>query len=236
MSWLDAVKFNAQGLVPAIVQDADNGEVLMLAYCNREAAELTAETGFTHFYSRSRQKLWKKGESSGHLQVVREIRYDCDADTLLFRVEQAVAACHTGRRSCFFNRVTDGQAEAVGESLFDPVQVYGGAPAPGEVLDALARVIADRRAADPASSYVASLFSGGANTIGAKLREEAAELAEAVAQGDEVAMVHEAADLLFHALVALGSRGLDLQSVLAELSGRFGTSGQAEKAARAPGE
>ena len=160
MSWLDAVKFNDQGLVPAIVQDADNGEVLMLAYCNREAAQLTAATGFAHFYSRSRQKLWKKGESSGHLQSVREIRYDCDADTLLFRVEQAVAACHTGRRSCFFNRVAEGDAEVVGEQLFDPAQVYGGAPAPGAVLEALTRVIADRRGAHPESSYVASLFGG----------------------------------------------------------------------------
>lgn len=232
MSWLEAVKFNDQGLVPAIVQDAENGDVLMLAYCNREAARLTAETGFAHFYSRSRQKLWKKGESSGHLQAVREIRYDCDADTLLFRVEQAVAACHTGRRSCFFNRVSNGEVEVVGEQLFDPAQVYGDDPAPGVVLDALGRVIADRRGSDPASSYVASLLADGAETIGAKLREEAAELANALGEGDEGAIVHEAADLLFHALVALGSRGLDLQPVLAELSGRFGTSGHTEKAAR----
>jgi phosphoribosyl-ATP pyrophosphohydrolase/phosphoribosyl-AMP cyclohydrolase len=236
MSWLDAVRFNDQGLVPAIVQDAGNGEILMLAYCNREAARLTAETGFTHFYSRSRQKLWKKGESSGHLQTVREIRYDCDADTLLFRVEQAVAACHTGRRSCFFNRVADGKVEVVGEQLFDPEQVYGGHPAPGAVLDALSRVIADRRGADPDSSYVASLLAGGAETIGAKLREEADELVDALGQGDTGAMVHEAADLLFHALVVLGSRGLDLQPVLTELSGRFGTSGHTEKAARGTGE
>jgi phosphoribosyl-ATP pyrophosphohydrolase/phosphoribosyl-AMP cyclohydrolase len=232
MSWVDAVKFNDQGLVPAIVQDADNGDVLMLAYCNREAAELTAETGFTHFYSRSRQKLWKKGESSGHLQVVREIRYDCDADTLLFRVEQSVAACHTGRRTCFFNRVSDGTVEIVGDQLFDPDEVYGGTPAPTAVLDRLMRVVSDRRGADPAASYVATLFAGGADTIGAKLREESIELATAVAEGDDSAVVHEAADLLFHALVALGSRGLDLQPVLVELGARFGRSGHAEKAAR----
>ncbi|MGD2062158.1 MAG: bifunctional phosphoribosyl-AMP cyclohydrolase/phosphoribosyl-ATP diphosphatase HisIE [Nitrospirota bacterium] len=236
MSWLDAVKFNDQGLVPAIVQDVHNGEVLMLAYCNREAAELTAQTGFTHFYSRSRQKLWKKGESSGHLQTVREIRYDCDADTLLLRVEQEVAACHTGRRSCFFNRVTDGHVEIDGEQLFDPAQVYGGGPTPAAVLDALGRVIADRRSANPASSYVASLMAGGADRIGAKLREEAEELAGVIGEGAESAVVHEAADLLFHALVALGSRGLDLQPVLVELSERFGTSGHEEKSARADGK
>lgn len=232
MSWLDALKFNDQGLVPAIVQDAGNGEVLMLAYCNREAAELTAATGFAHFYSRSRQKLWKKGESSGHLQSVREITYDCDADTLLFKVEQAVAACHTGRRSCFFNRVVEGETEIVGDQLFDPDQVYGGRPAPGAVLDALCRVIAERRGADPHASYVAGLLAGGAEAIGAKVREEAAELAAAAADGDDGAVVHEAADLVFHTLVALGEREVDLQQVLEELSRRFGTSGHAEKAAR----
>jgi phosphoribosyl-ATP pyrophosphohydrolase/phosphoribosyl-AMP cyclohydrolase len=232
MSWLDALKFDAQGLVPAIVQDADNGEVLMLAYCNREAAELTATTGFAHFYSRSRQKLWKKGESSGHLQSVREIDYDCDADTLLFKVEQAVAACHTGRRSCFFNRVVDGESEIVGEQLFDPDQVYGGRPVPGAVLDSLCRVIADRRGADPHASYVASLLAGGAAAIGAKVREEAAELAAAAVDGDDAAVVHEAADLVFHTLVALGERKIDVQQVLEELSRRFGTSGFVEKAGR----
>jgi len=234
MSWLDALKFNDQGLVPAIVQDAENGEVLMLAYCNREAAALTATTGFTHFYSRSRQKLWKKGESSGHLQSVREISYDCDADTLLLKVEQEVAACHTGRRSCFFNRVVDGEAEIVGDQLFDPGHVYGngGRPAPSAVLAALCRVIAERRGADPAASYVAGLLSGGAEATGAKVREEAAELAAAAADGDNGAVIHEAADLVFHTLVALGQREVDLQQVLEELSRRFGTSGHAEKAGR----
>ena len=235
MSWLDALKFNDQGLVPAIVQDAANGEVLMLAYCNREAAELTANTGYAHFYSRSRQKLWKKGESSGHLQSVREITYDCDADTLLFKVNQAVAACHTGRRSCFFNRVVDGEGEVVGEQLFDPDQVYAGRPAPGAVLDVLGRVIAERREADPKTSYVASLLAGGVAAVGEKVREEAAELVAAVANGDDDAVIHEAADLLFHTLVALESREVALQQVLAELSRRFGTSGHVEKAGRAVG-
>jgi len=115
------VHFGADGLVPAIAQDADSGEVLMLAYVSPTALERTRETGEAHYYSRSRERLWRKGESSGHEQRVREIRVDCDADTLLYRVEQAGGACHTGHRSCF-HRTVDG--EHVGERVFDPGEVY----------------------------------------------------------------------------------------------------------------
>jgi phosphoribosyl-AMP cyclohydrolase len=101
------VKFDERGLVPAIAQDAANGEVLMLAYMNAASLELTLSTGFCHYYSRSRRKLWKKGESSGHFQRLQEIRYDCDADTLLLKVEQVGPACHTGRRSCFFRQLAE---------------------------------------------------------------------------------------------------------------------------------
>jgi len=232
MSWIDALKFDDRGLLPAIAQDAATGEVLMLAYCNHEAVRLTQESGFAHYFSRSRQQMWKKGESSGHLQTVRKIAYDCDADTLLFQVDQAVAACHTGRRSCFFHQVDGEEAHEVGETLFDPEAVYAGAPTTANILPALAQVVGERRGADPATSYVAELLAGGPERIGAKLSEEAAELAGAVAGENDEAVVHEAADLLFHMVVALASRDVAPEAVLEELVRRFGTSGHAERAAR----
>ena len=120
------VKFDEKGLVPAIIQDDTSGEVLMLAYMNQEALEKTLETKKTHFYSRSRGKLWLKGESSGHIQTVRSVYYDCDWDTLLIKVSQKGGACHEGYRSCFFREGKEGTIEIVGEKLFDPKKVYGG--------------------------------------------------------------------------------------------------------------
>lgn len=232
MSWIDDLKYDDRGLLPAIAQDAATGEVLMLAYCNREAVRLTQESGFAHYFSRSRRQMWKKGESSGHLQTIRKIAYDCDADTLLFQVDQAVAACHTGRRSCFFNQVDGDTAHEVGDPLFDPETVYAGAPTSANILPALAQVAGQRRGGDPATSYVAHLLAGGAERIGAKLTEEAAELAAAVAGEEAAAVIHEAADLLFHMVVALTSRDVAPETVLAELVRRFGTSGHAERAGR----
>jgi phosphoribosyl-AMP cyclohydrolase len=123
--FLDLVTFDAQGLVAAIVQDDANGEVLMVAYMNREALTKTVETGRTHFWSRSRRSMWLKGEESGHVQTVRSLAVDCDGDALLVRVEQAVAACHTGYRTCFYRRRTAaGGVETLGERVFDPAQTY----------------------------------------------------------------------------------------------------------------
>jgi phosphoribosyl-AMP cyclohydrolase len=122
---LDFAK-SADGLLPAIVQDAESGDVLMLAYINQESWQKTLETGKAHFWSRSRNKLWLKGESSGHVQLIREIFVDCDQDTVVFKVEQlGGAACHKGYRSCFFRRVSNGRLETVGEPVFDPAKVYG---------------------------------------------------------------------------------------------------------------
>lgn len=126
MGFIDEVKFDEDGLVPAVVQDAAGKDVLMMAYMNREALQKTIETGSTHFWSRSRKKLWLKGESSGHTQTVREIRLDCDGDTLLILVDQKVAACHTGYFTCFYRANTpDGGIAEVGERVFDPDAVYG---------------------------------------------------------------------------------------------------------------
>lgn len=124
--FLSQIKFDSKGLITGIVQDAENGEVLMVAYLNREAIEKTLETGKVHFYSRSRKKLWVKGESSGHTQELVEARVDCDVDCILFRVRQKVAACHTGYRSCFYRRLRleDGSLEVIAERVFDPKKVY----------------------------------------------------------------------------------------------------------------
>lgn len=125
-SWLQEVKFDKRGLIPAIIQDARSGQVLMVAYMNGEALARTLRTGKTHFYSRSRRKLWLKGETSGHLQHVRGISLDCDGDALLVKVRQVGGACHTGYRSCFFRSGTDGkQWKKIGRRLFDPARVYG---------------------------------------------------------------------------------------------------------------
>lgn len=121
---IEQIKFDENGLAAAIMQDADNGEILMLAFINREAIEKTFDTGLMHFWSRSRKKLWLKGESSGHTQEVKEVRIDCDGDALVFKIKQNVAACHTGYRSCFYRVRKDGQWIEQGERIFDPGKVY----------------------------------------------------------------------------------------------------------------
>jgi len=125
MSFLDELKFDDNGLIPALAVDAASGEVLMVAYMNRESLQATVETGHATYWSRSRQKFWVKGESSGHLQKVQWLRADCDKDTLLVGIEQIGVACHTGRRSCFFYELRDGQWVETGEPEVDPEQVYG---------------------------------------------------------------------------------------------------------------
>jgi phosphoribosyl-ATP pyrophosphohydrolase/phosphoribosyl-AMP cyclohydrolase len=157
---LDVLQFNAQGLIPAIVQDVTTGQVLMLAYMNRQALEQTLATGLAHYWSRSRATLWQKGETSGHIQRVRDIRYDCDADTLLVSVEQAGAACHTGERSCFFRQLSD-------HSHATPLPVAEG------LLQQLYEVILERKQRAPQDSYVASLMARGQDQILKKVIEEA---------------------------------------------------------------
>lgn len=125
MDLLERVSFNDEGLLPVIVQDINRGEVLMMAWMNREALEKTLDTGKTHFWSRSRKRIWLKGEVSGHHQLVKEIRVDCDEDVLLLKVEQVKAACHTGYRSCFFRKVNEkGELELVAKKVFEPKKIY----------------------------------------------------------------------------------------------------------------
>jgi phosphoribosyl-ATP pyrophosphohydrolase/phosphoribosyl-AMP cyclohydrolase len=196
---VEAIQFDATGLVPCVVQDARTGEVLTLAYMNREALERTRASGETWFWSRSRQELWHKGETSGNVQRVKELRWDCDADAILALVEPAGPACHTGQRTCFHN----GELE----------------PVPGEALAALERTIAQRRAERPEGSYTAELLADPGR-IGEKLREEADEVARAADEEADGRVAAEAADVLYHLAVLLASRELSFTDAFAELNGR----------------
>jgi phosphoribosyl-ATP pyrophosphohydrolase/phosphoribosyl-AMP cyclohydrolase len=225
---LSQLKFDSDGLIPAIVQDADNGEVLMMAWMNAEAIEYTVRTGLTHFFSRSRQKMWQKGESSGHVQKVVGVLFDCDADCLLVKAHQKVAACHTGHRSCFYRNLQGG---TVSEAVFDAGQIYGDKDS-REAFDRLYGVILDRKKSPAVNSYTSQLFSGGIDTIGGKVLEEAGELVEAVRDKGPEEVIHEAADLIYHAWVLLAEAGVSPEQVREELAGRAGTSGLEEKASR----
>jgi phosphoribosyl-ATP pyrophosphohydrolase/phosphoribosyl-AMP cyclohydrolase len=215
---LTEIKFDDKGLVPAVAQEKATGEVLMLAYMNREALEKTLSTGRAHYFSRSRGKLWLKGETSGNYQEVKEVYYDCDNDTVLMKVEQKGVACHTGERTCFFRRLDKGQKR-------EP-------PSGPEILNELYRVIIERKGASPESSYVASLYAKGLEKILKKVGEESSELIDASRGGRSKEMVHEICDLWFHTMVLLGHTGIDLEEVFGELKRRFGTSGIEEKESR----
>ncbi|MGD8462696.1 MAG: bifunctional phosphoribosyl-AMP cyclohydrolase/phosphoribosyl-ATP diphosphatase HisIE [Anaerolineae bacterium] len=196
-------------LVPAIVQDAYTGQVLMLAYMNQESLQRTLTSGETWFWSRSRQELWHKGATSGNTQRVREIRYDCDADTLLLLVEPAGPACHTGQQSCFYRRLPN-----EGRAL--PPPAWGG------ILPQLEAVIQDRKRNPREGSYTCQLFDAGLPRMAQKVGEEAVEiLIAALAEQDE-RLVSEVADLTYHAMVLLAARELSWTDVEAELSDRFG--------------
>jgi phosphoribosyl-ATP pyrophosphohydrolase/phosphoribosyl-AMP cyclohydrolase len=204
----DEMTFDANGLVPAIAQDADTREVLMLAWMNREALAKTLETGRVHYYSRSRGRLWLKGETSGHFQRVREIRRDCDSDALLLMVDQTGAACHTGKRSCFYRRLSG-----------EEVQVSGGGGT-GGVLDELQSVIEERRAHPREGSYTNYLFEKGMDKILKKVGEESAEIIIAAKNPSRSDLIGEVADMMFHVSVLLSERGLTWRDVTAELERR----------------
>jgi phosphoribosyl-AMP cyclohydrolase / phosphoribosyl-ATP pyrophosphohydrolase len=204
VAWLTARRpETAGGLLPAIVQDAGSGEVLMLAWANDEALAATERTGFAHFWSRSRDELWRKGATSGNVMRVAELATDCDGDAVLYRVSPAGPACHTGARSCFDDGSSPSRAT---DGAFD--------------LRELARVIDGRRSADPASSYTARLLAAGPRRAGEKVVEEAGEVVGAALAGSDAELRAEAADLLYHLLVLLAARGVTLDEVLATLRDR----------------
>jgi phosphoribosyl-ATP pyrophosphohydrolase/phosphoribosyl-AMP cyclohydrolase len=209
----DEPKLDEHGLIPAIVQDATTGAVLMLAWMNAEALRLTRETGSVHFWSRSRQSLWKKGETSGNTLALVELRLDCDSDALLVRAHPAGPTCHTGTRTCWGDDV------------------------PASIVDQLARTLEARRDSSTLGedkSYTRSLLNKGMPKILEKIAEESGELAAELPAGDDTKVIHETADLLFHVMVGLTARRIPIERVLDELARRFGTSGHVEKAARPP--
>lgn len=200
---VEQIRYDSQGLVPAIVQDYLDGTVLMMAWMNQESLQRTLETGETWFWSRSRQEFWHKGATSGHLQHVKSIRYDCDSDAILVTVEQVGdVACHTGERSCFH-------------------QVEGSIqPPPADTLSQVFEVICDRRDHPNPESYTCKLFEGGDNKILKKIGEESAEVVMAFKDDDKEAIAGEVADLLYHAMVALAHHKVDIRDVYRKLQER----------------
>lgn len=208
------LKFDGQGLIPAVVQDWRDGTVLMLGFMNREALEKTLSTKSVHFWSRSRNALWEKGETSGHRLVLKDIFLDCDGDTVLVKAEPVGPTCHTGERACFFTRLA-----ADGPEAGKTQDAFGG------LLEQLARTIQERKRSPREGSYVSSLFEAGADRLLKKVVEEAGEVVLSSKNGKREEIVHEVADLLFHTLVALGYHEITLVEIYQELAGRVGKSG-----------
>jgi phosphoribosyl-ATP pyrophosphohydrolase/phosphoribosyl-AMP cyclohydrolase len=220
---LDWLKRDAAGLVTVVVQDRHTGLVRMVAHASDEALTATLDTGYAHFFSRSRGKLWKKGEESGNLLQVTEVWADCDADCLVYLVDPKGPSCHTGRETCFYRRVS-----ADGALREEPVQVAS------PTFPRLVQELEARRDASADTSYTRSLLDKGAAKIAAKIREEGDELARAVEAESDQHVISESGDVLYHMLVGLLFRRLSLRDVQVEIARRFGTSGHQEKAARPP--
>ena len=212
VAFIDELRFNENGLIPAIAQDWLDGAILMQAWMNRAALELTLSTGEVHYWSRSRQEMWHKGATSGHIQHLKGFRYDCDADVLLLTIEQTGdVACHTGARSCFYD---DG-----------PVPSQGGheaAPPPADACTELMRVIEERRNSPDEGSYTNRLLEGGDNRILKKIGEESAEFVMACKDNNANEIAGEAADLIFHIQVALAHHNVSWRDVQAVLVSRRG--------------
>ena len=207
-------------LIPTIAQDAQTNEVLMLAYMNEEAYNLTLSTGYAHYFSRSKQRIWKKGESSGHTQEIKDILLDCDADTIVLKIKQNGVACHTGRRSCFFTSVL--QEKIILDKEVDTDAIYG-------VVDTLYHTILERKNAPAeAKSWTKKLLDNKELML-SKITEEAQEVVDAIDHESDEQVIYESADLLYHTLVGLGYRNISPDRVKQELARRFGISGIEEK-------
>ena len=216
----DDLAFDEQGLVAVIAQDAETGEVRMMAFANEAAVEQTLETGFAHFFSRSRQRLWKKGESSGHVMRVRSVWVDCDGDTLMYLVDPDGPSCHTGAETCFFRRLDANGRVGDADGTAQPT------------LLRLEQTLDARRSSDAAKSYTKTLLDAGAEEVDEKVREEAAELGQALRGESEARVASEAGDVIYHLMVGLILRQIPLREVLQELSRRFAQSGHEEKSSR----
>jgi phosphoribosyl-ATP pyrophosphohydrolase/phosphoribosyl-AMP cyclohydrolase len=217
------VQLDAQGLVPVVVQDHLTGEIRMFAFATAEALAKTLSTGRATFWSRSRGELWEKGRTSGNEILVHRILVDCDADCVVYSGEPKGVSCHTGAQSCFFQVLDGGKLTQASDQ-------------PQTLLATLEAVLDSRKKSTGAASYTKSLYDAGGHAIGAKIGEEAGELAHALAGESDERVISEAADVLYHLVVGLRWRNLPLRSVFAELARRLGTSGHEEKAARKAGQ
>lgn len=237
------IQWDKNGLLPCITQDFVTHEVLMLAYMNEEAFKLTIQTGIAHYFSRSKQRIWKKGEKSGHTQEVCSIMLDCDKDSLLLQVNQNGVACHTGKHSCFFHTMATRNEEnkleyaqsfknsivkqdSTQDSIANAIQSY-------DAFDILYHTLLERKCADINTSYTASLFAKGKNAIAKKIIEEAGEFCFAFKDGDIKEIIYECADVFYHILVALANMNIHPDRIYQELTKRMGTSGILEKQNRA---
>ena len=208
------IKFDENGLIPAVVQDINSGDVLMMAYVNAEAIERTWQTRESYFWSRSRQELWHKGETSGNLQLVSEIRLDCDQDAVLIKVDPAGPACHTGNRGCFYRRLEEQDGELC---LSDVGYLHSPVETPTFSLDDLYEIICQRRDHPSERSYTARLLEMGEDEIVKKIGEEAVELILAAKSQGDRRLIEEAADLTYHMLVLLASRQITPDDIITEL-------------------
>jgi len=218
-----AIDWSKTPTIPVVAQDEKSGEILMLAYMNEEALALTLSTGYAHYYSRSRHRLWKKGETSGHTQKVSDILLDCDGDAIVLKIAQEGVACHTGRRSCFFTSLQT--SEIIMDQEVDTTAVYG-------AVDTLYHTILERKNdTTTQKSWTKKLLSDKPLLL-SKIREEADEVAVAIDCESDEQVIYEACDLLYHTLVGLGLREISPDRVTQELARRFGMSGIEEKESR----
>lgn len=213
----EELKLDDKGLIPAVVQDYKTREVLMMAYMNKESLEKTLETGMAHYWSRSRGKLWLKGETSGHYQHIKEIYTDCDGDTLLLKVEQKEAACHTGHYSCFYRQLAEDTFRELSGKVFDAEKVYADKAG---ILKELYSVIADRRENPKEGSYTNYLFAKGLDKMLKKIGEEASEVIIAAKNSSKDEIRYEIADLFYHLFVLMVEKDLQLDEIYDELKGR----------------
>lgn len=225
---MDKIKWGIDELLPCIVQDFESKEVLMLAFMDSKALKLSMDSGIAHYFSRSKKRIWKKGESSNNIQEIKKIMLDCDNDTILIFVKQNGVACHTGRFSCFFKTLDKQEKSSFNmkqNEIDFSLKSYG-------VIDTLYHVLLEKKIQDPNSSYTANLIQKGINNVLKKIIEETGEFCLAFKDDEEKNIVYEGADLIYHLLVALAFKEINPDMILSELKRRMGTSGLIEKKLR----